>query len=102
MPFELIARVADAAADVAEFVEFKDFIANAAEHGDQGEAFFGVEGGAEDGLGEAGGHDLEADFREPGGVVVKEIDEGILVQAGLHEESLVGAPLAVAAAGGPI
>ena len=102
LAFEGVTRVADGAAKVTEFVEFKDFIAKAAQHGDQGEGFFGVELGAENGLGEARGHDLEADFRDLGGVVAEEVGESILVQASLDEEGLVGAPLAIAAASGPI
>ena len=102
LAFELVARVADEAAAVAEFVEVEDFTAEAAKHSDHGEALLGVEVGAEDDLGEAGGHELEADFGEAGRVTMKEVSEGILVEAGLDEQRLVEAPLVVAAAGGPI
>ena len=98
-----VARIADGAAAVAELVEFKDFVADPAEHGEDGEGLFGVEVvGAKEDLREAGGHDLEADFRESGGVRVEEVGECILLEAGVEDEGLVEAPLVVAAAGGPI
>ena len=102
LALELVAGVAEGTAAVAEFVEFDHFIADAAERGDQGEALLGVEVGAEDELGVAGGHDLEADFGEASGVIVKEIGEVILLEAGFEGEGLLVAPLAVAAAGDPV
>ncbi len=102
LAFELVAGVADGTADIAELLKLKDLIADAAEHGDDGKGLLRVELAAENGLGKAGGGELKADFGELGRVVVEEVDEGILVKAGLDEECLVEAPLAVAAAGGPI
>jgi len=102
LALELTARIAKGAAAVAEFLEFEEFVADAAEHDDDGAGLFEVEAGAQEELGVTGGDHLEADFGQFGGVVAEEVGEGILLESGFEEEGLFVAPLAVAAAGGPV